>query len=72
MLKDIDENLEELMKERDYYQKSVGSAMSVSQARSGWQSHAPSIVSKFSNEPNLYTPQNEYKSRLQEIDAKLL
>jgi hypothetical protein len=55
MLRDIDDNLEELQKERDLYQKSVGSAMSVSQARSGWQSHAPSVVSKFQSEPNLYS-----------------
>ena len=54
MLRDIDDNLEELQREKELYQKSMGSAMSTSQARSGWQSHAPSVVSKFQSEPNLY------------------
>lgn len=52
MLKDIDENLDELQKEKDLYQKQLGSA--VSQTKSGWQSQAPSVVSKFSSEPNIY------------------
>jgi hypothetical protein len=44
----------------------------ISKTKSGWQSHAPSIVSKFSSEPNVYSEQTAEKKRLDEINAKLL
>ena len=53
MLQDIDENLDDLQKEKEQYQKQLGSAMSNN--KSGWQSHAPSVISKFSSDSNFYT-----------------
>lgn len=72
MLKDINENLEDLQKEKEEYYKNLGSGHSTSQAKSGWQSQAPSIVSKFSSEPNFYSMEEETKKRMSEIDARLL
>lgn len=70
MLKDIDENLDDLQKEKELYQKQLGSAMSNN--KSGWQSHAPSVISKFSSDTNFYAEETKDSRRLQEIDAKLL
>lgn len=72
MLKEVEDNLEDLQKEKELYQKQLGGASVISKTKSGWQSHAPSIVSKFSSEPNVYSEQTAEKKRLDEINAKLL
>ena len=61
MVKEIDDNLEELVREKEEYYKlqNVG------------DSHNPSKVSKLTGAPNVYAFEGETKSRMDEIDSKL-
>ena len=68
MLNEIDNNLDELQKEKNEYFKQMGSNVSTSQAKSNWQSHALSAVSKFSTDPNSFMFEGESKKRIDEIN----
>jgi len=61
-----------LQKEKEEYFKQIGSNVSTSEAKSNWQSHALSTVSKFSNDPNSYMFEGDTKKRIDEINNKLL
>ena len=59
MVKEIDDNLEELQKEKEEYFKHDG------------QSSSPSKVSRLTGAPNIYAFEGETKTRMDEIDSKL-
>ena len=59
MVKEIDDNLEELQKEKEEYFKHDG------------QSSSPSKVSRLTGAPNIYAFEGETKVRMDEIDTKL-
>lgn len=59
MVKEIDENLEELQREKEDYLRHDG------------QSSSPSKVSKLVSAPNVYSFEGETKTRMDEIESKL-
>ena len=59
MVKEIDENLEELQREKEEYMRHDG------------QSSSPSKVSKLGSAPNVYAFEGETKARMDEIESKL-
>ena len=59
MVKEIDDNLDELQREKEDYFKHDG------------QSSSPSKVSRLTSAPNIYSFEGETKARMDEIDSKL-
>ena len=59
MVKEIDENLEELQREKEDYLRHDG------------QPSSPSKVSKLVSAPNVYSFEGETKTRMDEIESKL-
>ena len=59
MVKEIDENMDALLQERDQHLKSDG------------KSQASNLLSKVPGEPNLFSMEEETKERLSKIDSKL-
>ena len=61
MVKDIDDNLDDLVREKEEYYK----------LQTDGASSSPSKVSKVTSAPNVYAFEGETKSRMDEIDGKL-
>ena len=59
MVKEIEENIEDLQREKEEYFKADG------------QSSSPSKVSRLTGAPNMYALEGETKARMDEIDSKL-